>query len=200
MHFEILYGVPILKTRMPNHENILKAFLPFIENKDNFDYADMWNCDCRTTIGNDEKNKEFPWDLFFKEVYEVLGHYASSIGVTEDNIQKIVSRAWINRYEKNQSQEAHHHKQGNNLISCAYMLKLPKDSADFSFFHSICDVFPAHLKEVFGENQMFLGDTIKPDLSEGDILFFPSSATHYVNAHKTTELRSTISANFEVRM
>ena len=50
MHFEILYGVPILKTRMPNHENILKVFLPFIENKDNFDYADIWNCDCRTTI------------------------------------------------------------------------------------------------------------------------------------------------------
>lgn len=200
MHYEIIYGVPILKTKMPNHEKILKGFLPFIENKDNFDYSEIWNCDCKTTISNQEKNSKFPWDLFFEEVYGVLGHYASSIGITQNNIENISSRAWINRYDKNESQEVHHHKQGNNLISCAYMLKLPKNSAEFSFFQPNYDIFPAHLKHIFGENQMFLGDTTKPILSEGDILFFPSSSTHYVNTHKTTELRSTISANFEVRI
>lgn len=200
MNFEILYGIPILKTKMPNHEKILERFLPFIENKDNFDYSEIWNCDCKTTIGNQEKNSKFPWDLFFQEVYNVLSYYTASLGMTQDSMEQLASRAWINRYDKNESQEVHHHKQGNNLISCAYMLKLPKDSAEFSFFQPNHDIFPAHLKHAFDESSMFLGDTIKPKLTEGDILFFPSSATHYVNSHKTTELRSTISANFEVIM
>lgn len=200
MNFEILYGIPILNTKMPNHEKILEGFLPFIENKDNFDYSEIWNCDCKTTIGNQEKNSKFPWDLFFQEVYNVLSYYTASLGMTQDSMEQLASRAWINRYDKNESQEVHHHKQGNNLISCAYMLKLPKDSAEFSFFQPNHDIFPAHLKHAFDESSMFLGDTIKPKLTEGDILFFPSSATHYVNSHKTTELRSTISANFEVIM
>lgn len=200
MNFEILYGIPILNTKMPNHEKILEGFLPFIENKDNFDYSEIWNCDCKTTISNQEKNSKFPWDLFFQEVYNVLSYYTASLGMTQDSMEQLASRAWINRYDKNESQEVHHHKQGNNLISCAYMLKLPKDSAEFSFFQPNHDIFPAHLKHAFDESSMFLGDTIKPKLTEGDILFFPSSATHYVNSHKTTELRSTISANFEVIM
>ena len=200
MNFEIMFGIPILKTRMPNHENILKGFLPLIENNDNFDPSVTWNCDCKTTIDNQEKNGKFPWDLFFEEIYQVLNKYASIIGMTDTSTAQLSGHAWINRYDKNDFQEIHHHKQGNNLISCAYMLKLPKDSAEFSFYQSNYDVFPAHLKHVFGENNMFSGDTIKPILSEGDIILFPSSTTHYVNVHKLSNLRSTISANFGIKL
>lgn len=183
---------------MPYHEKILKGFLPFIENKDNFDLPKTWNCDCKTTIDNQEKNSKFPWDLFFEEVYGVLGKYASSIGLCNDNINRFRGHAWINRYDTNEFQEIHHHKDKNNLISCAYMLKLPKDSAEFSFYQSNYDVFPTHLKHLFNENKLFLSDTMKPILTEGDIIFFPSSATHYVNSHKSSKLRASISANFEI--
>ena len=198
MSFKIIYGTPILKVKMPNHEEILENFLPFIEDENNFDFSTSWDCNCGTTINNLEKNEIFPWHLFFENIGPILDEYSSKIGLSNEAKIKMSGHAWANTYTKDQFQEVHQHQNKNILISCAYMLKLPKDSAEFSFYHSNYNVFPAHLNYYFDDHSPFSGSTIKPPLDEGDIIFFPSSTSHYVSSHNSTELRASISANFNI--
>jgi len=197
MSLNVIFGTPVYKTKMPNHEEILKGFTPFIESEDNFDQATFWDCDCRTTIQNDEKNSLFPWHLFFKTVYNLVDEYAYSIGLSQEACEKMYGQAWANRYTKGQYQEVHSHSGGNLVISCAYMLKLPPNSASFSFYDSSYSHFPVHLAQCF-TNKPFMGRRVTPPLEEGDIIFFPASLDHYVSTHKADELRSTISANFGI--
>ena len=195
MSLDVVFGVPVFKTRMPNHQEILKRFMPFIKNNDNFDIPTAWDCACKTTIDDTEKNSKFPWHLFFENVTTILAEYSAKIGLSNDALSKINGHAWVNRYDQGESQEVHDHKTENNLISCAYMLKLPKNSAQFTFYQSNYEIFPKHLSSFFNSPT---GTAVKPLLEEGDIIFFPSSATHYVSAHKTSKVRASISANFNI--
>jgi hypothetical protein len=103
--------------------------------------------------------------------------------------------AWTNRYTKGQHQEIHSHAGDNNLISCAYMLKLPENSGEFAFYNSAASQFPVEQLKHFDAASVF-GKRITPILNEGDVIFFPSSLDHYVTYHKGDEVRSSISANF----
>jgi hypothetical protein len=198
MSLNLIFGTPVYKTKMPNHEEIVEGFMPFIENKENFDISTFWDCECRTTIQNDDKNEKFPWQLFFENVYKEVDNYSDAIGLSEWGKDNMYAQAWINRYDEGQYQEVHSHGGGNLLISCAYMLKLPEESAKFSFYKSNYEEFPVHLAQAFTGTPPYFGRRVTPPLEEGDIIFFPSSLDHYVSTHKSSQLRSTISANFGV--
>lgn len=197
MSFNVIFGVPVYKARMPNHEEILEGFMPFIESEDNFNQATFWDCDCRTTMLDEEKNGIFPWHLFSKTVNNLFNEYARSIGLSQEACKNIYGKGWVNRYAKGQNQEVHDHRSENIIISCAYMLKLPPNSASFSFYDSSYNLFPSHLASCFS-TYPFMGKRFSPPLEEGDIIFFPASLDHYVSTHKNDELRSTISANFSI--
>jgi len=195
MSLDIIYGFPVLKAKMTNHEEILKGFLPFIENDNNFDFPKTWDCSCKTTIDDQEKNSKFPWHLFFENINTILADYSAKIGLSKNALLRMNGQAWVNKYDQGNAQEVHDHKGTNNLISCAYMLKLPTDSAQFTFYQSNYEVFPKHLNFLFDTPA---GSAVKPPLEEGDVIFFPSSAAHYVSSHRLTEVRASISANFDI--
>ena len=193
-----IFGAPVLVIPMPNHEIIKEQFLPFLEDENSFAKSEQWDCNCDTTMLDEEKNGKFPWDLFFESVKVGVKQYSKHCGFVDSALENIFGFAWVNRYSRNQHQEIHAHEGNGNLISCAYILEQPKDenTGEFVFYNSAATFFPAEMLEPVGD---CFGKRFDPMLSEGDIVFFPSKLDHYVTYNKTDLRRATISANFGVR-
>ena len=66
--FNNIFGIPVLVIPMPGHETIKEQFLPFLEDENAFAKSEQWDCNCDTTMLDEEKNGKFPWDLFFESV------------------------------------------------------------------------------------------------------------------------------------
>ena len=196
--FNNIFGIPVLVIPMPGHETIKEQFLPFLEDENAFAKSEQWDCNCDTTMLDQEKNGKFPWDLFFESVKVGVNQYSKHCGFVDSALENIFGFAWVNRYSRNQHQEIHAHEGNGNLISCAYILEQPKDenTGEFVFYNSAATFFPAEMLEPAGD---CFGKRFDPRLSEGDIVFFPSKLDHYVTYNKTDLRRATISANFGVR-
>lgn len=191
---DYIFGAPILKSRLPNHDQIKSAFSDYINNDSVFKVSSTWDCNCTTTFDND-KNMQLPWEIFFENVKPVLHDYIVGLNVKEEFKNELYATAWANKYKKGQHQEVHAHGSAVNFISCAYMLTLPENSGAFNFYNSSGEFFPVHMSKVFHMPTLH-GKRLTPVLEEGDIIFFPSSLDHYVTHHKTDEIRASISANF----
>lgn len=203
--FELLFGSLIYKTQMPNHESIKEKFLPFLNDPSSFSESDNWDCNCDTTIHNDDLNSKLPWEIFFENIQYGLGPYIQEIGLKEEFKDNIQAYAWANRYHKGQHQEVHAHTGDDNLISCAYILDQADDntvenngaSGQFIFYNSAFEPFPPSHMHLFYEPERWTSRH-NPFLQEGDIIFFPSTLNHYVTWNKTDNIRASISANFKV--
>lgn len=195
---ENIFGAPILKLQMPNHDLIKTKFSSFLKDKENFsDASEVWDCNCGTTHTNKEQNDKLPWDSFFENVNPLIKQYATEIGFNTDKYE-LYGFAWANRYTKGHHQEIHAHEGDHNLFSCAYILELPDNDADcgqFLFYNSAAKSFPADLMYMF-EGTFKHSKRHNPMLQEGEIVFFPSSLEHYVTYNKTDKIRASISANF----
>lgn len=203
--FEMILGSLIFKTKMPNHDDIKQAFLPYLNDPEAFGHSDKWDCNCDTTIHHEELNQKLPWDLFFINVQEVLGTYLYEIGFKEEYKNRLHGHAWANRYHKGQHQEIHAHSFDNNIFSCAYILDQAGENTlenggkygQFIFYDSSSQPFNAHHMHLF-ENTDPWQSRHNPMLNDGDIVFFPSTLNHYVTWNKTDTIRASISANFKV--
>ena len=196
---EDIFGIPILKTRMPNHNVIKAEFSSFLTDEKNFsDASSLWDCNCGTTHANKEKNDVLPWRSFFENVNPLINQYAQVVGFNTEKYE-LFGYAWANRYAKGQHQEIHAHEGKNYIISCAYMLELPDDDVDlgqFIFYNSAYRIFSPDIHYMFDKKEY--SKRYNPELKEGDIIFFPSSLEHYVTYNKTDKIRASISANFGI--
>jgi uncharacterized protein (TIGR02466 family) len=196
---EKIFGAPILKLQMPNHDVIKSEFSSFLIDEENFsDASEIWDCTCGTTHGNEENNNKLPWNTFFQNINPLIKQYAQEIGFSTEKYE-LFGYAWANRYTNGQHQEIHAHEGDNNIISCAYMLDLPDNDVDcgqFLFYNSSARSFPADFMYMFETHEHL--KRYNPMLKDGDIIFFPSSLEHYVTYNKTDKIRASISANFGV--
>jgi len=202
--FDKVFGYPILKVRMPNHEIIKEQFEPFIKEKENFSSPVQWDCNCGTTLYVNEKNQRLPWDIFFENIWIVLNEYLNIIGMRPDYAEKLSAHAWANRYTYGQHQEIHTHRSDDNMISCAYMLDLPSDGPElgqFIFYDGKHSPFPLHLMDCFvQEARESYVTKYNPFVKDGEIIFFPSSLDHYVTWNQTDNIIATVSANFSIKL
>ena len=198
----MILGNLICKTKMPNHEEIKKEFLPHLNDPNSFGKSVKWDCNCDTTIHHPDLNEKLPWNLFFGNIQEALRPYLYEIGLKEEYQNQLHSYAWANRYHKGQHQEVHAHGGDGNIVSCAYMLDLPNnedpsENGQFIFYDSSCEMFSANHMHLFEEPERWT-QRHNPFLEDGDIVFFPSTLDHYVTWNKTDNVRASISANFKV--
>ena len=200
--FDKVFGYPILKLEMPNHKDIKDQFKPFIKNEETFGESSEWDCNCRTTMYDYEKNQKLPWDTFFTNLQPVFIQYLQTIGVTEQHSSSLRAFAWANRYTYGNHQEIHSHTGNDCLISCAYMLDLPsRDAGEFIFYNSAYVPFEQQLMDVFHSNaRSTYNKRYNPLIEEGEIIFFPSTLEHYVTWNQTNSIRSSISANFTMNV
>ena len=196
---EDIFGIPVLKTRMPDHDTIKTEFSSFLTDEETFrDASSTWDCNCGTTHGKEDNNNKLPWDTFFQSINPLISQYAQIVGFNTEKYE-LFGYAWANRYAKGQHQEIHAHEGDNNIISCAYMLDLPDDDVDlgqFIFYNSAYRIFPTDIHYMFNKKEY--SKRYNPELKDGDIIFFPSSLEHYVTYNKTDKIRASISANFGI--
>jgi len=152
-----------------------------------------WSCKLNTGHG---ENLKGDWcNIFIDCIQQHVIDYIESIKV-KGQFNVGILDPWINAYELNDFQEVHDHAGGNVVLSYCYFHKLPVDGGNFIFYNSI------------GKNNSF-GQPVNPfvrtidthyipQVSEGDLIIFPSWLDHMVSHNKSSNYRITLSGNISI--
>jgi len=190
-----LFGIPVYKTLLHEHSNVQKEFEPFLDGNEYLKRTEDWNCNVDTTFGNRDAD-DMPWNVFIKPAMEGLKEYLETFSVDLPAEYRI--ECWLNRYNKGDFQEIHNHT-GVSVISCAYMMKTPQGSGNFTFYSNAYDHFHQSDLPQITSKPFKYNNRITPPMEEGDIIYFPSNLNHYVSPNNTEHTRATISANFIIK-
>ena len=96
---------------------------------------------------------------------------------------------WINTYQKGCFQEIHDH--GGHDFSCVFFANQKSDFGSFYFFDRDSNALPSGWNKILETPTRW-----HPNVTAGDIIFFPSDMLHGVTPHKSDEIRKTLACNF----
>ena len=173
------------------HQDLKKLLM---EEMDSADLAqpEDWNCTLKSSF---KTGSNFSWNVFYDSIKPNISEMHQQLGGTNDTSMRMLE-AWINSYTKGDSQEIHTHITPRNSVStfsCAYFVQYEKEDAKFQFYDpdqsKYLGNFAMHYP-TFGE--------YTPEVTEGDILIFPSHQHHHVSIHQSNNTRITVSANFAI--
>lgn len=190
-----IFGTPVIINSFPEHDKVKKEFSLYLEKDEYFSEVSSWKCNVESTFCK-ENNFDLPWNTFIENAVKCFNEYLSTFPIKKQF--QIEIYAWLNRYSKGHSQEVHNHAGGNAVLSCAYMLELPKNSGDIVFFQTGNDLLKYTTLNDICDNDLNVSNRFTPILQEGDIVIFPSYLDHYVTGNYTEKRRSTISANLYI--
>jgi hypothetical protein len=170
-------------------------FENFISDGENFQQPKTWNCNVQSSW---EKfsGSAGPWDEWISIINPIWGEFIETMG-TKCNVDVLFKDGWINKYNPGDSQEMHEH--------CG-----PDCNLAMVYFHTINDDDGCQFQFCNTEHSSYqmqgLSDVLKipvfplsiPEVSQGDILIFPSHYYHLVSPHRGTKTRITFSLNFEI--
>ena len=179
---------------MPNHSYLKQLLLSELD-ESKLQFASEWNCDVLTSFENASNMDDFSWDVFESSIKGQLLDMHLKLG-GNPNVSLHMSEAWINVYRKHHSQEVHTHAGGDGCsFSCAYFLQYDKEKdAKFGFYNASQDIHVGNFSKYYSVNNTWF-----PDVSEGDIIIFPSTMHHFVQPQREDSTRITVSANFRLK-
>ena len=150
-----------------------------------------WNCSVQSSF---ETENNFSWDYFYECIKPNLLDMHQQLKGNPLH-QFTMTEAWLNKYERGDSQEVHTHIGADNCtFSCSYFAQYALNDARFLFYDPDQT---KHLGE-FTKHYSGVVNTWFPDVQEGDIIIFPSWLHHQVEPHRSDTTRITVSANFKV--
>ena len=164
-----------------------------------------WQQECKTSFPNfleteDYKNGTGNTVLDVKNFSEiVLKHFDEYVKLATKSkkyFQLELMHSWLNKYNKGDSQEPHHHASPfTNFSGCIFLNFNKEKDAKFYFY----DENVIHLNQWYTE--LFFDDTDKiyPEINQGDIILFPSTSWHGVQIQRESTNRTTLSFNFKVQ-
>ena len=173
-----------------NHQQLKDKLLSELT-VDKLSQPKEWNCSVQSSF---ETDNNFSWDYFYECIkpnlldmhQQLKGNPLHQFNMTE---------AWLNKYERGDSQEVHTHIGADNTtFSCSYFAQYAPNDARFLFYD------PDQTKHL-GEFSKHYGGVVNtwfPDVQEGDIIIFPSWIHHQVEPHRSDTTRITVSANFKI--
>jgi hypothetical protein len=193
-----LYSLRYYHSHIPEHENILTSFKPYL-NSNYFGHKEkthQWGCDISTTIGMDQSS-ELPWDAVRPHILNG-GHQIIKSFIPECKYTIEISALWANIYERYDFQEIHDHVNLNTHFSFAYILECDDldTSSKFQFYNDC-----TFMKHIFPHRHFAdpICDTLfRPTQRQGTLLVFPSNLKHHVTQHLSNNRRTTISGNLSV--
>ena len=151
-----------------------------------------WNCSVQSSF---ETDNNFSWDYFYECIQPNLLDMHQQLNGNPHTNSIVMTEAWLNKYERGDSQEVHTHIGADNTtFSCSYFAQYAPNDARFLFYD------PDQTKHL-GEFSKHYGGVVNtwfPDVQEGDIIIFPSWIHHQVEPHRSDTTRITVSANFKV--
>ena len=155
--------------------------------------AGKFHCWCDSNVGviKKENNKvpEFLWNTFFgkepleeltKEDKESLAKFREEASkILDIDKNKLVSGFWLNSMQPGDVTTAHTHDDDDELLSCVYYIKVPKDEQKSGDL-------------VIIENNE--KTVLKP--KEGYFVFFSPATLHEVTKNESDDARPSIAFNF----
>lgn len=151
------------------------------------EYTKDWNCLVKTSRG-----VEYNWSHFIQKIIPYFENLSYKQGVS----LKSSGDPWMNVYEKGCYQEPHHHMGDVYQLSYCYFYKLPQNSGKFCFWNEQFRLYCSN--RLLQLMNLEVDEWIYPDVSEGDLIIFPSFLTHQVTYHGITDERVTVSGNVEI--
>jgi len=198
MSFLNLWGTYFYSAVLENKDEISKTWSPYLQDKTFFTDSDWTLAETKSTIRS-EKNKELPWEIFFKSVEPHLNNFLENLD-PQVSYGVFCDEHWLNVYSKGHYQEPHDHAFPGRCISAIYLLEYPdeKDPGGNLIFE--CPNFQTIRSS--GMDRIFNAynyQHVCPELQKGTLILFPSWISHYVLPSKTDSVRASIAANFVVR-
>ena len=173
-----------------NHQQLKDKLLSELTD-DKLSQPKEWNCSVQSSF---ETDNNFSWDYFYECIKPNLIDMHQQLNGNPLHQFKM-TEAWLNKYERGDSQEVHTHIGADNTtFSCSYFAQYALNDARFLFYD------PDQTKHL-GEFSKHYGGVVNtwfPDVQEGDIIIFPSWIHHQVEPHRSDTTRITVSANFKV--
>lgn len=189
-----LFSTPIYRAKVINSDidALLSAsdFLSFLEDNK------VWNCSVETSYFNKNRVQSESYkalsSLIERDIFPFVVNYLSPL--SEDCPIKIeTSEFWVNRYFGGKFQEQHNHP--SSTVSFVYVHKT-SPSHSFLRFHNKDSFLLADIRHASG--LIFSRQTVDFDLSQGEVIIFPSFLEHSVVPNNSEGERITLSGNIRV--
>lgn len=147
-----------------------------------------WRCSVKTS-----REKSIDWSAFTTKLVPFIEKLPIKANLS-------LEEPWMNVYAKGDYQEIHHHSLEGAIISYCYFYRIPKDSGDLLFFNEqFKDYCISGLSEVVDLGAFGIYEWNRPVVTEGDVVFFPSSLLHTVSKNTSNDLRVTVSGNLRIQ-
>ena len=173
-----------------NHQQLKDKLLSELTD-DKLSQPKEWNCSVQSSF---ETDNNFSWDYFYECIKPNLIDMHQQLNGNPLHQFKM-TEAWLNKYERGDSQEVHTQIGADNCtLSCSYFAHYALNDARFLFYDPDQT---KHLGE-FTKHYDGVVNTWFPDVQEGDIIIFPSWIHHQVEPHRSDTTRITVSANFKI--
>lgn len=110
-------------------------------------------------------------------------------------LQIALDNCWLNVYHKHHFQEPHDHWEAD-LVAVYFLDDSQKDYGDFYFFDTSASTISRYpvWKDIYNYDSSWF-----PNVSKGDIIFFPAYTYHACTAHKSNVPRRSVAFNFKMR-
>jgi len=169
--FYILFKAP--------NANELNSFIDS-DTKEETDYD--WSRSCKVRTFGLDARKYIP---LLQPSFKIFGdHFSKPFRIN-------IEDPWLNYYERGSFQEMHDHQ---TEFACVYFINSGPDFSVFSFYDR-------NRVNLLPECQYIMDykyqDT--PNISAGDIIFFPGQMLHYVSPHNSDTIRKTLSVNLKIQ-
>ena len=161
----------------PNADELTSYVMNKSENYTDFDWAQ--SCQVQTI--------NCPWEETDQLIGLSVQKFSDSL---RTSFSYIFHDPWINCYERGSYQEIHSH-QGLDFVSVFFPQEQEDGFGQFYFYDRNSNFLTQNWQKVFNFSEVWI-----PNISSGDIIFFPSTVLHGVKPHQSDKIRKTLSCNF----
>jgi uncharacterized protein (TIGR02466 family) len=185
-----LFGLPIYQTSVASHSAIREDLLAEIgklmerpecqfEHDNSRVYSDY-------RLGNDPITRGYR-DLLLPALRPCVEEFGSMLDIKE----VVLGQMWFQHYERFSFHNTHTH--WPNLFSVVYYLQFDPEQHQATTF-----VNPNALEhKIYNAKKINWPNEFKPEVNEGDIVFFPGFLSHFVPMCRSDKPRTIISFNFD---
>lgn len=183
------------------HSAIKDLILPriekdYAENKEFYQKNSTWACDCTSSfherVGGERDgvnqsilDEQLIINSIFKVYNNMLQCLLNDRSIDEKELgyftNSYVDDLWYNYYQPGENQEVHEHIP--NMFSGIYLLELSGEVNNTVWYNGGSNVFLCDSTMTFGQKR-----SIESNITEGNIIIFPSALPHYVPNTKSKKV------------